>query len=99
MSGYLLDTSILSDMISNPNGRAARHAEKVEPRDICTSITVAAELRLWLCEEGIAAAPREGGDLLETIQDLRWTCPPPLNTAASEPSWRWPARLFAITIS
>jgi tRNA(fMet)-specific endonuclease VapC len=41
---YLLDTNILSDVIRNPQGRAARQIVEVGDRAVCTSIVVAAEL-------------------------------------------------------
>lgn len=45
MSGYLLDTNIISDMIRNPFGQVASRIEQIDPKSICTSIIVAAELR------------------------------------------------------
>lgn len=42
---YLLDTNILSDMIRNPQGNAARRYRQIEDDQLCTSIIVAAELR------------------------------------------------------
>jgi tRNA(fMet)-specific endonuclease VapC len=44
LSGYLLDTNIVSDLIRHPDGAAARRIEQIDPKDICTSIIVAAEL-------------------------------------------------------
>jgi tRNA(fMet)-specific endonuclease VapC len=42
LSGYLLDTNIISDMIRSPDGPAARRIEQVGPKEIFTSIIVAA---------------------------------------------------------
>ena len=42
---YLLDTNILSDLVRQPQGAAARRIEEVGEETICTSIIVAAELR------------------------------------------------------
>ncbi len=42
---YLLDTNIISDLVRNPQGRAARHVARVGDLNVCTSIVVAAELR------------------------------------------------------
>jgi tRNA(fMet)-specific endonuclease VapC len=42
---YLLDTSIVSDLVRNPRGRIAQHVRKVGEAQVCTSIIVAAELR------------------------------------------------------
>jgi tRNA(fMet)-specific endonuclease VapC len=41
---YLLDTNILSDVIRNPRGPAARRIRQVGASQVCTSIVVAAEL-------------------------------------------------------
>lgn len=45
MSGYLLDTNIITDLIRNPDGPAARHIEQIGANEIFTSIIVASELR------------------------------------------------------
>jgi tRNA(fMet)-specific endonuclease VapC len=42
---YLLDTTVISDNIRNPQGLAARRARQVGNSQLCTSIIVAAELR------------------------------------------------------
>jgi tRNA(fMet)-specific endonuclease VapC len=42
---YLLDTNTVSDLIRNPNGRAARRLASAGEDNACTSIIVAAELR------------------------------------------------------
>lgn len=42
---YLLDTNIVSDLVRNPQGRAAQHIREVGEAQVCTSIIVAAELR------------------------------------------------------
>ena len=54
MSAYLLDTNIISDLVRNPSGSAARRIEHVDPGDLCTSIIVAAELRYGCAEKGSA---------------------------------------------
>lgn len=45
MSGYLLDTNIISDIIRNPDGPAARRILQIGAKNIFTSIIVAAGLR------------------------------------------------------
>lgn len=45
MVRYLLDTNILSDLLRNPGGRAARRLAVVGETAVCTSIVVACELR------------------------------------------------------
>ncbi len=45
MSGYLLDTNILSELIRNPQGGVSRRIAHVGESNVCTSLVVAAELR------------------------------------------------------
>lgn len=70
MSGYLLDTNIISDIIRNPSGLAASRAEKIAPKEICTSIIVAAELRYGCAKKGSAKLLAVVESLLETIPVL-----------------------------
>ena len=70
MSGYLLDTNIISDIIRNPAGLAARHIEQMDPKDICTSIVVAAELRYGCAKRGSAKLFAKVEAVLETIPVL-----------------------------
>ena len=70
MSGYLLDTNIISDIIRNPAGLAARHIEQMDPKDICTSIVVAAELRYGCAKRGSAQLFAKVEAVLETIPVL-----------------------------
>ena len=48
----MLDTNIISDLIRNPQGRAAKQIAKVGEENICTSIIVAAELRYGCAKSG-----------------------------------------------
>jgi tRNA(fMet)-specific endonuclease VapC len=50
LTRYLLDTNIISDLIRNPQGRAAKQLAKIGEGNVCTSIIVAAELR-YGCEK------------------------------------------------
>lgn len=70
MSGYLLDTNIISDLLHDPDGRAARHIERVGHREICTSIVVAAELRYGCAKKGSAKLLARVESLLDTIPVL-----------------------------
>ncbi|TEA80136.1 type II toxin-antitoxin system VapC family toxin [Allopusillimonas ginsengisoli] len=67
MSGYLLDTSIISALMSDPDGAAARHIERVGPQKICTSIIVAAELRYGCAKKGSAKLLARVESVLEVI--------------------------------
>ncbi|PRG58079.1 VapC toxin family PIN domain ribonuclease [Burkholderia multivorans] len=70
MSGYLLDTNIISDMIRNPSGQVAARVEQIDPKSICTSIVVAAELRYGCAKKGSARLLAKVESLLATIPVL-----------------------------
>ncbi len=70
MSGYLLDTNIISDIIRNPAGSAARRIAQTDPKDICTSIIVAAELRYGCAKKGSATLLAKVEAVLEIIPVL-----------------------------
>ena len=70
MSGYQLDTNILSDLIHHPDGLVARRVEQVGQKEIFTSIIVAAELRYGCAKKGSAKLLERVQGLLETIPVL-----------------------------
>ena len=70
MSGYLLDTNILSDLIRHPDGLVARRVEQVGQKEIFTSIIVAAELRYGCAKKGSSKLLERVQGLLETIPVL-----------------------------
>jgi tRNA(fMet)-specific endonuclease VapC len=70
LSGYLLDTNIISDIIRNPAGSAARRIEQTDPKHICTSIVVAAELRYGCAKKGSAKLFAKVEAVLEIIPVL-----------------------------
>lgn len=80
MTGYLLDTNIISDIIRNPFGAAARHVEEINPKKICTSIVVAAELRYGCASSAKLLAKVES--LLETIPVVPLDMPADINYGA-----------------
>jgi tRNA(fMet)-specific endonuclease VapC len=51
---YLLDTNIVSDLVRNPQGAAAKRVAKVGEDKVCTSIIVACELRYGAAKKGSA---------------------------------------------
>jgi tRNA(fMet)-specific endonuclease VapC len=59
----MLDTNVISDLIRNPQGKAAKRVAKVGEDNICTSIIVAAELRYGCAKSGSER-------LLKTVEDL-----------------------------
>jgi tRNA(fMet)-specific endonuclease VapC len=71
----MLDTNILSDLIRNPQGKAARRIAKVGEDNLCTSIIVAAELRYGCEKSGSAKLRRAVEDLLGEIAVLPFEAP------------------------
>ncbi len=59
----MLDTNIISDLMRNPQGKAAKQIAKVGEDNICTSIIVAAELRY-------GCARSESKRLLTAVEEL-----------------------------
>ncbi|ETF03407.1 transcriptional regulator [Advenella kashmirensis W13003] len=70
MSGYLLDTNIISDVIRNPDGHAARRIEHAGPKEIFTSIIVASELRYGCAKKGSPKLLTRVEGILEIIPVL-----------------------------
>ena len=70
MTRYMLDTNIISDLIRNPQGKAARRIAKVGEDNVCTSIIVAAELRYGCAKSGSERLLKAVEDLLSEIDVL-----------------------------
>jgi tRNA(fMet)-specific endonuclease VapC len=66
----MLDTNIISDLIRNPQGKAAKRVAKVGEDNICTSIIVAAELRYGCAKSGSQRLLKAVEDLLGEIAVL-----------------------------
>jgi tRNA(fMet)-specific endonuclease VapC len=71
----MLDTNILSDLIRNPHGKAARRIARAGEENICTSIIVAAELRYGCAKSGSTKLRRAVEDLLGEIDVLPFEAP------------------------
>lgn len=67
---YLLDTSILSDLIKHPAGTVARRINAIGEDVVCTSILVACELRYGAAKKGSPVLSGKIGQLLENIEIL-----------------------------
>ncbi|MFH0780404.1 MAG: type II toxin-antitoxin system VapC family toxin [Pseudomonadota bacterium] len=68
---YLLDTNILSELIKQPDGNAARKIAALENEDVyCTSIIVACELHYGARKKAFPALTTKVNQLLETIAVL-----------------------------
>lgn len=75
MTRYLLDTSIISDLIRNPQGKAAKRIARVGEDNICTSIIVAAELRYGCAKRGSEWLLKAVEDLLGEVKVLPFDVP------------------------
>ena len=75
MTRYLLDTNIISDLIRNPQGKAARRIARAGDDNICTSIIVAAELRYGCAKSGSMRLLKAVEDLLGELAVLPFDVP------------------------
>jgi tRNA(fMet)-specific endonuclease VapC len=75
LTRYLLDTNILSDLIRNPQGKAAKRIAKVGEDQVCTSIIVAAELRYGCAKSGSRRLIEAVEELLGEIDILPFDVP------------------------
>lgn len=75
MTRYMLDTNIVSDLIRNPQGRAAKRIAKLGEDNICTSVIVAAELRYGCAKSGSKRLIKAIEDLLGEIHVLPFEVP------------------------
>jgi tRNA(fMet)-specific endonuclease VapC len=72
---YMLDTNIISDLIRNPQGKAAKRIARVGEDNIYTSIIVAAELRYGCAKSGSKRLLKAVEDLLGEITVLAFDAP------------------------
>lgn len=75
MTLYMLDTNIISDLIKNPQGKAAQRIAKVGEDKVCTSIIVAAELRYGCAKNGSKRLIKAVEDLLGELTVLPFDVP------------------------
>ena len=75
MTRYMLDTNIISDLIRNPQGRAAKRIAKAGEDNVCTSIIVAAELRYGCTKSGSTRLLKAVDGLLGEIDVLPFEVP------------------------
>jgi tRNA(fMet)-specific endonuclease VapC len=72
---YMLDTNIISDLIKNPHGKAARRIARVGETNVCTSVIVAAELRYGCAKRGSTRLLKAVEDLLGEMPVLPFDVP------------------------
>ena len=67
---YLLDTNILSNLISDPHGSVMRRIAAFGEETVCTSIVVAAEMRIGSEKRGSAKLTTKVEAILDNIEIL-----------------------------
>lgn len=75
MTRYMLDTNIISDLVRNPQGKAAKRIAQAGEDSVCTSIIVAAELRYGCAKSGSTRLFKAVEDLLGEIDVLPFEVP------------------------
>ena len=70
MTGYLLDTNILSDLVRRPQGPVADKISEVGEDAVATSIVVAAELRFGAEKKGSPPLSARVASILNAIKIL-----------------------------
>lgn len=75
MTLFMLDTNIISDLLRNPKGKAAKQIARVGDDNICTSVIVAAELRYGCAKSGSSRLTEAIEDLLGEINILPFDVP------------------------
>jgi tRNA(fMet)-specific endonuclease VapC len=71
----MLDTNIISDLVRNPQGKAAKQITRRGEGNICTSIIVAAELRYGCAKSGSTRLLKAVEDLLAEMNILPFDVP------------------------
>lgn len=71
----MLDTNIISDLLRNPDGSAAKRIAEVGPDTICVSVITAAELRYGCAKKGSAKLLAYVEAILESVQVLSFDVP------------------------
>jgi len=72
---YMLDTNVISDLIKNPAGKAAKRIAKVGEDTVCTSVIVAAELRYGSAKRGSERLHKAVEDVLSEMTVLPFDVP------------------------
>jgi len=71
----MLDTNIISDLVRNPQGKAAARIAKVGEGNVCTSIIVAAELHYGCAKSGSSRLQKAVEELLGEMDVLPFDVP------------------------
>jgi tRNA(fMet)-specific endonuclease VapC len=72
---YLLDTSIVSALVRDPQGPVTQRLRDVGEKNVCTSIIVAAELRYGATKKGSARLSSQLETILSALEVLPLEAP------------------------
>lgn len=72
---FLLDTNIVSDLVSHPRGKISDRISEVGEEDVCTSIVVAAELRYGAIKKNSSRLTSQLEAVLGAIEVLALEAP------------------------
>lgn len=72
---FLLDTSIVSDLVRHPQGKVVQRIRKVGEVRVCTSIIVAAELRYGAAKKGSTRLSTQLEAVLSALEVLPFESP------------------------
>lgn len=72
---HLLDTNIVSDLVRNPQGRAAERIAEMGEASVCTSVIVAAELRYGAARKGSERLTAQLEQVLSALEVLPFEAP------------------------
>jgi len=67
---YLLDSNVVSDLVSDPHGVVARRIARAGEASVCTSIVVACELRYGAAKKGSARLCAQLESILQALAVL-----------------------------
>ena len=72
---YMLDTNIVSDIVRNPRGAAARQLRRVGVSEVCVSVIVAAELRYGMSRNSSGDMALKMGEALDQFAVIAFESP------------------------
>ena len=84
---YLLDTNLVSDLVRNPQARVAERIRSLGEAQICTSITVTAELRYGATKKGSRRLTKQLETVLAALEVLPFEVPADAHPGPFELDW------------
>lgn len=72
---YLLDTNVISDVMRNPNGKAASRMRPFRSGELLTSVVVQAEVRFGYTKSGVLRQKIAAEAILQHLRVEDWCAP------------------------